>query len=182
MSIPLSLNALTISARKKLSPKPRLTRTHSAPALSPIPEESIAKSEQSPFRFSLPILSSDSFETMFRQFPAYSGHRHVVEGTSTAKGTTYNDLTDHKRADESTSKEPLHLEMEAIDDCPASPLTSDSDSLASSTPLSTSGAFDGFDFGFEPQIVSTEDHIPKLMRRNAKDWTAGMGASVPSVG
>ena len=181
MGIPLSLSALTISARKKMSQKPRLTRTNSAPALSPIPEEPIAKSEPLSSRFSLPVLSLDSFETMFRQFPAYNGHRHVVEGTSSAKDTTYDGLIALNRAGDSTGKEPLHLEMEAIDDCPASPLTSDSDSLASSTPLSTPGAFDGFDFGFEPQIASAENHMPKFMRRNAKDWTAGMGVPVPSV-
>ena len=181
MSIPLSLSALTISARKKLSQRPRLARTSSAPTLSPIPEEPIAKSGQPTSRFSLPVLSLDSFETMFRQFPAYSGHRHVIEGTSTAKDTTYDNLRALNCADDSTKKEPLHLEMEAIDDCPASPLSSGSDSLASSTPLSTPGAFEGFDFGFEPQIVSTENHFPKFMRRNAKDWTAGMGASVSSV-
>ena len=176
IDLPVALNALTTDPMKTTSTRPRLQRTTSAPALSPIPEEALNDPLQVSSRFGLPALNFSSFEALFRQLPAFD-----------TTGDTKNLATSaHMPTDIDPLKidcQPRH-EGEGFMSNHRYRLTNAGNPQNGGHEPETSippGSFDDFDFGFETEDVHNKHLTPMGARRNARDWSAGMGTLLPGA-
>ena len=180
IDLPLALSALTTDAKKIASTRPRLQRTASAPALSPISEEALNEPVQALSCYSLPALDFKSFEALFRQIPVFSTLNDTNNGAASVHIPIDLDPLKVDRQPRYESKDAVYDRMNASKGRSASASTSTYGGLKAAT-LVPSGSFDDFDFGFGHQNGGEKHLMPMGVRRNARDWTAGTGTLLPGA-